>query len=246
MKFYKEEDVLADLTCPLCSKLLEDPRLLPCCSLTVCAACIGIELSLSVTEKGQIACSLCGDKYARPPKGFMPDKRIARVLTIKPSDLIQCSQVKELKQRLEEMSKYAARILGPEQPACIFIKETEAAEHALAHLDNLGDDETDKRTGLVEAVQRFCEEKRAYLAGIIEVNEACAAESITLVYGFRELLAELRRFERELERYIFVPSELLETEEVPLSCWDVSKTRRETRMQNRRRHLLSAKPNKGK
>ena len=96
--FYKDEDIRSELTCPLCFELYDDPRFLSCCGETVCNTCIDYKLTLD--ESQQIDCSLCKQKYERPRKGFLINKKIAKLLSKKPDEICQSEQVKELKNAL--------------------------------------------------------------------------------------------------------------------------------------------------
>lgn len=98
--FYKESDIVEELTCPKCRLKFDDPRILPC-SESLCNECIG-ELTRQSTE---FQCPFCPEKHQPPDGGFTPNKFIIKLLKKQPHEVNRGKSVRELKELLEQINE---------------------------------------------------------------------------------------------------------------------------------------------
>jgi hypothetical protein len=75
--FYKKEDVDARMTCALCSKIYNDPRMLPCGD-SACYECI-LE-SIQKYQDNQFKCVFCHEIHH--PCEFVSNKSLAKSIKI--------------------------------------------------------------------------------------------------------------------------------------------------------------------
>jgi hypothetical protein len=75
--FYKKEDVIARMTCALCSKIYNDPRILPCGD-SACYECI-LD-SIQRNQDNQFKCAFCEDIHH--PCEFVSNKSLVKSIQI--------------------------------------------------------------------------------------------------------------------------------------------------------------------
>jgi hypothetical protein len=81
--FHGEEEIKRSLICARCNLKYVDPRIIIPCFETLCINCIE-----DLTEnKSQFNCHFCRLKHAIPVSGFPANKTVAKLLTLKASDV---------------------------------------------------------------------------------------------------------------------------------------------------------------
>ena len=101
--FYKETDVIAELTCTLCSKIYTDPRCLPC-GHTVCHKCIVV--SAETDFDMYFTCSMCQQVHSVPEgTGFPPVLSLVSLLKLRAENVSRPQNVDKLKLSLVELNE---------------------------------------------------------------------------------------------------------------------------------------------
>jgi hypothetical protein len=95
--FYKKEDVNEIITCQICSRVYDDPRILPC-GETACHECI--------KSNGDwfLNCEFCKQVHQAPDKqGFPPNKQLAKLILTKADNVYRNEIADRLKEKLEKI-----------------------------------------------------------------------------------------------------------------------------------------------
>jgi hypothetical protein len=89
------------LICPFCNNILNDPRILPCCS--ACNDCIKDQ-----SDADQVLeCPKCKKRHTPEDKeaGFYPNDALLKLIETRASDVYRGKQVESLKPKLSEIKK---------------------------------------------------------------------------------------------------------------------------------------------
>jgi hypothetical protein len=105
--FYKEDDIQSNLTCPRCKLKFVNPRLILPCMETLCYNCIE-----ETSHNGELDCYFCQSKHKIPPNGFLPNKLIAQLLTVKASEVYRSQSVERLKDKLSRIDTLMFKLNG--------------------------------------------------------------------------------------------------------------------------------------
>ena len=92
MSFYPKDEIEDSIKCPNCSKLLEDPRVLPC-GTTMCEKCLKTML-----DDCGLNCSVCLKIHLLPENDEFPKNlQLVKLLEAKPKDIYRGTGVEDLK-----------------------------------------------------------------------------------------------------------------------------------------------------
>jgi len=103
--FYEEITLNQELNCIKCNQKLDEPRILPC-GETICAyCCISIEV-----ENNKFKCFICKKDHSMPEEGLLINKRLLRILALKPKEVSRGEKVKKLKEHLDRIQEDVSKL----------------------------------------------------------------------------------------------------------------------------------------
>lgn len=110
-----ESNLISDLLkCNHCKQPFDeysDPRLLTCCSQTVCQRCVAeMEKKVKTNKKKLFKCVACKEESGWPEKGLPVNKLAAKLIAEQPKEVYRSQKCEELKQCLTDLKHLNAKL----------------------------------------------------------------------------------------------------------------------------------------
>ena len=99
--FYEQSDITEVLSCEHCLQAYDayfSPKILPCCTKTVCNTCI--QLIEKQVKENKYKCICCNEVEMMPKKGLQIDLTAARLIEKQPKEIPRGPEADKLKQNL--------------------------------------------------------------------------------------------------------------------------------------------------
>lgn len=186
MMFYREADINKNLKCKRCLLRFSDPKIIVPCLKTLCANCVD-ELT---TNDGHIDCFFCQIKHKVPTDGFKLNEPLAELLKLAPNTVYRSPMVKQLKEKLDQMSLLSDELVDK------VINSTDEISSYCSSLRNQIDLVAETRIEEVNAL------RADFLKQVNDYEKECMEKMKLNIPIFNNQIDDLQKLKQETDNYL--------------------------------------------